>query len=258
MVPEPDSVQRFTNRVHDYVRSRPGYPADLASLARDHFALPSGAAVADVGSGTGKLSRLFLQEGFEVFGVEPNEAMRQAATAELGTWKTFHGLAGAAESLPLADGSMHLVVAAQAFHWFDHPAARREFLRVLRPEGGGMLIWNNRRTDSSRFLQDYEKMLLDHCPDYVNVGNKHYEDVELDEFFAGPFRSALLRNQQVLDAEEFQARIFSCSYTPAQGSARDALAEATQRLFVTYAEKDRVCIEYDTEVFYGRLHPPEL
>lgn len=255
MAPERDSVQRFDDRVEDYARYRPGYPADIVSIAREHLGLPSGARIADVGSGTGKSSLPFLEAGFEVFGVEPNAAMRAAATSELRRRNLFHSVDGTAEAMPLDDDSVSLVVAGQAFHWFDQRQARREFQRVLQPDGGLMLMWNNRRTESSLFLMEYEKLLLDHCPDYVNVGNRHYEDIELEEFFGGPFRSAVLRTQQRLDAQAFRGRLFSSSYTPASGDVRRALEAASRRLFEEHAVDGNVHFDYDTEVFYGRLAP---
>jgi SAM-dependent methyltransferase len=255
MAPERDSVQRFTDRVDDYARFRPGYPDDIVSIATGNLGLRSGAAIADVGSGTGKSSLPFLRAGFEVHAVEPNPRMRAAAETELAAWTSFHSLDGVAEDLPLEDGSVALVVAGQAFHWFDQAVARKEFQRVLVGDGGLMLLWNNRRTESSRFLVDYEKMLLDHCPDYVNVGNRHYEDIELEEFFGGPFRSARLQTQQTLDAVGFQGRLFSSSYTPGSGEERRALEEASRRLFDRHAVAGKVHIDYDTEVFYGHLAP---
>jgi SAM-dependent methyltransferase len=253
MAPERDSVNRFTDRVENYARYRPGYPDDIASIATQHLDLQPGAAIADVGSGTGKSSLPFLQAGFEVFAVEPNPAMRAAAEAELGRWKSFHSLAGTAEALPLEDHSIALLVAGQAFHWFDQPVSRREFQRVLIPHGGLMLIWNNRRTESSHFLLAFERLLIDLCPDYVNVGNKHYEDIELEEFFGGPFRSAVVHTEQTLDAEGFEGRLFSSSYTPSSGEARRILEEASRQLFAEHAVDGQVQFDYDTEVFYGRL-----
>jgi SAM-dependent methyltransferase len=253
MAPEPAGVQRFTNRVEDYALYRPGYPPEVTTLAKQFFDLPLGATVADVGSGTGKLSVEFLQAGFSVFGVEPNAAMRRAASHDLSTWEQFHNLAGIAEALPLRDDSVHLVVAGQAFQWFDQVRVRRECMSVLHPGGGVMLIWNNRRTASNAFLQEYEAMLLHHCPDYHNVGNKHYEAVEIAAFFGGRHESACLRYQQHMNLTALEGRIFSSSYTPASGPARQGLEQATRRLFAAHAVADRVCVDYDTEVFYGRL-----
>ena len=252
MVPDLTSVQRFTSRVADYVRYRPGYPPGLIPLAQTCFELSEGAVVADIGSGTGKLSAEFLRAGFEVLAVEPNEAMRNAAQ-DLTSWPLFHNLAGTAEALPLRDGSVALLVAGQAFHWFDQRESKREFKRVLRPGGGLMLIWNNRRTDSSAFLQEYEAMLQAHCPDYANVGNKHYDPKEIEAFFETRPEFACLRYEQRMDLKALRGRIFSSSYTPAEGSARRKLEDATQRLFAAHAVEDEVCVNYDTEIFYGKL-----
>jgi len=208
--------------------------------------------VADVGSGTGKLSHEFLQAGFEVFAVEPNEAMR-AATQHQTPPGRFHNLAGTAEALPLPDHCVQLLVAGQAFHWFDQEKCKPEFKRVLQPGGGLMILWNNRRTASSRFLQEYEDMLVQHCPDYANVGNQHYDPDEIHRFFDGQHESACLRYQQHHDETALLGRVFSSSYTPAAGPERQALEAATRELFARHAVDGRVCFDYDTEIFYGRF-----
>ncbi|HZM01238.1 MAG TPA: methyltransferase domain-containing protein, partial [Planctomycetota bacterium] len=131
MPSRPDSVSRFDDRVEDYVRARPGYPAAVVALLEQQ-GLPLGAAVADIGSGTGRLSELLLAAGHAVIGVEPNDAMRAAAAAGLGGQPRFRQLAGRAEATGLGRAAVDAVVAAQAFHWFDAAAARREFQRILR------------------------------------------------------------------------------------------------------------------------------
>ena len=254
MAPEPTSVQRFTNRVADYARCRPGYPANVVTIAVEHFALPVSARVADVGAGTGKLSVEFLRAGHEVFAIEPNDAMRSAAR-QLSKWPLFHNMAGTAERLPLRPQSIDLIVVAQAFHWFDQPKTKQEFQRVLRPSGGLLLVWNNRRTAESAFLQEYEKLLLDHCPQYADVGNKHYEENALREFFDGAgYHRVCLGYQQRLDLAAFVGRVFSSSYTPASGAARAQLKQATHQLFNRYATNNTVQIDYNTEMFLGCLH----
>src|ERR1700732_4152215 len=130
-----DSKQRFSNRVADYVRYRPGYPAEVLTLLRTQCGLKSGHVIADIGSGTGFLSELFLKNGNRVYGIEPNEAMRQAGEEYLASYDGFASINGSAEATTLDDASIDFVSAGQAFHWFEPVVARHEFRRILKPEG---------------------------------------------------------------------------------------------------------------------------
>ncbi len=127
-----DAKQRFSNRVADYIRYRPGYPSAIHEVLRAECGLRPGHVIADIGSGTGFLSELFLKKGNRVFGVEPNEAMRQAGEEYLASFDGFTSVNGSAEATTLDDASVDFVTAGQAFHWFDQNAARREF--IAHPE----------------------------------------------------------------------------------------------------------------------------
>src|SRR5712691_7831802 len=145
-----DAKQRFSNRVADYVRYRPGYPPAVLDLLRTDCGLRPDHVVADIGSGTGILSKLFLENGNRVFGVEPNAEMRQAGEEYLASYDGFSSIEGSAESTTLADSSVDFITAAQAFHWFDPQAARREFARILKPGGWVVILWNDRRMEEAR------------------------------------------------------------------------------------------------------------
>src|SRR2546425_7349716 len=154
-----DAKQRFSNRVADYARYRPGYPPAVLDLLRTECGLRPGHVIADIGSGTGLLSELFLKNGNRVFGVEPNEAMRQAGEEHLASYDGFTSINGSAEATALLNASVEFVTAAQAFHWFDPMAARREFLRILKPRGWFVVLWNDRRMEEAQPTRDYEGLL---------------------------------------------------------------------------------------------------
>src|SRR2546425_5633219 len=141
-----DAKQRFSNRVADYVRYRPGYPLALIDLLRAECGLRPDHVIADVGSGTGFLSRLFLDNGNRVFGVEPNEEMRQAGEEYLAAHDKFSSVSGSSEATALPEASVDFITAAQALHWFEPGATRREFLRSLKPHGWGIVVWTDRRS----------------------------------------------------------------------------------------------------------------
>ncbi|MEO0869068.1 MAG: class I SAM-dependent methyltransferase [Cyanobacteria bacterium J06642_11] len=176
-----NSTKRFSNRVQDYVKYRPDYPAALMTYLVECCGLQPQHVVADIGSGTGLLTQPFLQYGNRVYGVEPNAPMRSAAEDWLKTYDNFESVEGQAEMTTLAAASVDWIVAGQAFHWFDPLATRKEFARVLKPGGGIALIWNSRLV-SDPFHQAYEQFLLAHAPDYDVIRQQRPTAPELERF----------------------------------------------------------------------------
>ncbi len=250
----PDPTRRFSDRVENYVRYRPGYPEEILQTLRAETGLSPASAVADLGSGTGISAELLLREGCTVYAVEPNAEMRTAAEARLGENPGFHSVAGTAEATTLPERSVALVTAGQAFHWFDIPRTRAECLRILQPGGWATLFWNVRRTGSTPFLRAYEELLLTYGTDYARVRHENVGPDVLGEFFGpGGYRTAVFFNVQSFDLEGLTGRLLSSSYTPGPGHPNHApMLEELTRIFHTYQEEGRVRFEYDTEMFYGR------
>jgi SAM-dependent methyltransferase len=254
--PAPDARDRFTGRVDDYVRARPGYPKAIVDDLAATGMLAAGAVIADIGSGTGISSALFLAAGHEVVGIEPNAAMRAAAEASLARYPRFRSLPGSAEATGLPDASVDLVVAAQAFHWFDAARTRAEFRRILVEPGGVALIWNARRAAGTPFLAAYEALLLEFGTDYAQVGHRGVGAERLGPFFGGSWETRRYANAQELDLAGLRSRLLSSSYIPAAGRPEHvAMLERLASIFDAHAEDGRVRILYDTEVHAGRLTP---
>jgi SAM-dependent methyltransferase len=248
-----DPTGRFSDRVADYVRHRPGYPDAVYTLLREQAGLAPDAVIADIGAGTGISAALFLAHGHRVYAVEPNAAMRAAAVARLGDDPNFTAVDGSAEATTLPDASVDLVVAAQAFHWFRPAEAAREFCRVLRPDGGSgvALIWNTRRTDTP-FLAGYEALLQEFGTDYAAIDHRHTGPRAIEAFFTGPVTIDTLPNEQRFDRDALRGRLLSSSYAPAPGHPRHApMLAALDRLFDAHAEDGTVRFEYVTEIYRG-------
>jgi SAM-dependent methyltransferase len=251
-----DPTRRFSDRVENYARYRPGYPeAVVATLEREAGLTPS-SVVADVGSGTGISALLFLRLGCRVYGVEPNREMRGEAERRLAGYPGFTSVDGTAEATTLGDAAVDFVVAAQAFHWFDRPRARAELVRVLRPGGWVVVLWNRRLTDDTPFAVAYEALLLEHGTDYRQVDHRQVTPEQLAGFFAGPFESRTFANEQVFDLAGLRGRLLSSSYVPAPGDPRhQPMLDALERLFAAHQQQGRVRFDYATEMYFGRLGP---
>lgn len=250
----PDPRERFSTRVDAYVRHRPGYPDELLDAIRSAAALDPASVIADVGSGTGISTELLLRTGAVVFAIEPNAAMRAAAEAALGTHPRFRSIGATAEATTLPSASVDLVAAAQAFHWFDAPAARREFERILKPRGWVALFFNSRRTDGSRFLRDYEDLLQQFGTDYALVNHRNVGEDALREFFGGDFTTHRYATEQAFDYEGLEGRLLSSSYAPAAGQPGHApMLRRLRAIFDARQDGGRVRFAYDTELHLGRL-----
>ena len=250
-----DSKQRFSSRVGDYVRYRPSYPAAILEPLRDECGLTPASVVADIGSGTGLLSRLFLDNGNVVYGVEPNAEMRAAGEQLLQNYPRFHSVAASAENTTLPDASVDFAVAGQAFHWFNPEAAHREFARILKSGRWVAVIWNERRIETSALLRAYEDLLRKYSPDYAEVSAKYPEALRMAEFF-GPneVRHRSFPNEQLFDFEGLQGRLLSSSYSPPKDHPSHApMLTELRRIFDEHNESGRVRIEYTTHLYYGSL-----
>lgn len=248
----PDPKQRFSSRVDDYVRYRPRYPAALLPLLRDEMGLDDDWTVADVGSGTGFSAEPFLAAGHRVFAVEPNAEMRRAAETLQRDNPLFHSVEGSAEATGLEPASVDLVVAGQAFHWFDPVRARAEFGRILRPPGWVVLLWNTRRTEASAFLREYEALLEAFGTDYRAVRHDRIDASVLGPFFPAGYQRRTLPNEQRLDWPGLKGRLLSSSYTPGPlDPTRAPMLERLKEMFDRHQADGVVRLEYDTEVYFG-------
>ena len=246
---ETDPTRRFTVRAENYARYRPTYPREILRLLERECGLAPGAWIADIGSGTGMLAQLFLRFGCEVFCVEPNPEMRHLGERMLFREPGFSSIDGRAEATGLPDAVVDFVTAGQAFHWFNGPAARREFRRILKPGGWVVLVWNERKQQAG-FMADYDAMVRRYAAEREPIENS-----ALDLFFGpGAWRLCQLGNQQQFDLEGLRGRANSSSYAPLPDTPDyQPMMDDLQHLFLKYQREGVVTFFYDTNVYWGRL-----
>ena len=249
-----DPTGRFSSRVDDYIRYRPSYPREVVETLARECGLSEDSVVADIGSGTGFLSRLFLDFGYSVIGAEPNQEMREAGERILESYPKFASREGRAEATGLQGASVDLVAAGQAFHWFDAAVARAEFRRILREPRWVALVWNE-RLESGDFLVGYERLLQRYSSDYAKVDHRRIDARRITDFFEHrEWKLATFPNVQRFDWIGLRGRLESSSYAPRQGDANyEPLMGGMRELFDEYQAGGMVDFTYDTNLYYGKL-----
>src|SRR5258708_2279885 len=246
-----DSTRRFSDRVGDYVKYRPDYPKAILStlkVSRDWV-------VADIGSGTGISTELFLRGGNRVYAVEPNESMRAKAEELLAHYPGFVSVKGTAELTGLPAASIDLIISGQAFHWFDPVKSRQEFVRISRPGATVALIWNERLMETP-FESEYEELILHYAGDYKTINHKNITDKQIGEFFhPQAFVLHQFENGQDFDFGGLKGRLLSSSYIPKEGEKSAEMIGALEKLFGKHAANGKVRVRYDTKMYSGVLRP---
>ena len=250
-----DAKQRFSSRVADYTRYRPNYPPALLDLLAKECGLRPDHVIADIGSGTGLLSKLFLDHGNRVYGVEPNTEMRAGGEEFLRAYTNFTSINGSAEETTLAPASVDFITAGQAFHWFNVTAAEQEFRRILKLDGWVIVIWQDRRMAETAFAKEYETLLQRFGIDYKKVKSAYPGADKIRHFFdAGSFQSRDLPNHQVLDWDGLRGRLRSSSYAPTETHANyEPMMAELRRIFDTYQQNGTVRMEYFARIYFGKL-----
>jgi SAM-dependent methyltransferase len=254
LMPASNATTRFSDRVDNYARYRPGYPVEIVQTLKNECGLASEHVIADIASGTGLWTRLLLENGNAVFAVEPNGEMRKVGEQLLAGFSKFTSISGSAENTTLRSESVDFVTAAQAAHWFDRTQARREFVRILKPGGWLVLLWNERVIDSTKFLRDYEQLLLTYGTDYQEVRHERTTEAVNEFFDPAPYHERVFDYRQVFDYSGLEGRLLSSSYAPGPGHPRyEPMLKELRRIYEDCAVEGKIAFEYKTRLYFGML-----
>lgn len=247
-------IEPFTKTVQYYLKYRPSYPTEVLDLLVSECGLSKKSVIADIGSGTGFLAKLFLDYGNTVYGVEPNQAMREAGEAYLAQYSNFYSISGTAEATYLENASMDFITVGTAFHWFDVEKTKREFKRIAKPKAWVVLVWNVRDTESS-LICDYENLLLEYGNDYANSNAKKLDKVAMNTFFSEQaIKTASFRNVQQFDWEGFKGRLLSMSFILGPEDEKyKAMIEQLNNIFLRHEKNGIIEFLYKTNLYYSHI-----
>lgn len=215
------AARGFESGAGPYEAARPGYPDEALQIVVDAFDLGPKTRVLDLAAGTGKLTRRLVETGAEVVAVEPVAGMRSKLAEVV---PDVEVLDGASESIPLPDASVDVVTVAQAFHWFDAPAALTEIARVLKPGGGLALLWNE-RDESTPWVAEMSRIIRWHERTVSRYQNVDWAQVVADHGSYTPLQEQVVGWEQEMDREMLADRVRSISYIATMPvTARERLA----------------------------------
>lgn len=247
-----DTTKNFDGYAKDYTVGRPSYAAELIDYLFNNCNLNAESVIADIGSGTGKLSRQFLERGCRVYAVEPNNDMRHTSEIELADYERFYSVLGDAENTTLEDDSVDFITTAQAFHWFNGSQFRRECKRILKSSGRVALIWNVR--DMTDLLnQDLYNIYSKYCPQFKGFsGGIKKDDQRIKDFFNDHYTYVSFDNPLYFDRDKFIARSLSGSYSLKEGD-RDfnEYMDAINELFDKYSKDGIVVMANSSDAYIG-------
>ncbi|MDR3709004.1 MAG: class I SAM-dependent methyltransferase [Capsulimonadaceae bacterium] len=250
-----DSKERFSNKASDYEKYRPSYPEEFIAYLGDIIGINRSSKVADIGAGTGILTRLVGEIAGRIYAVEPNANMRRACEKFCEHLRSFTAIPGSAEKTELPDGSVDFITVGQAFHWFDPVATRIEFQRILKAGGKVILVWN-RREQETGLAREYANVLRQYCSDFAGpAGRGHASPEALAAFFrSGIYEERTFENNRMLTLEAFVGNSLSASHAPSAGDANYLpFIKALTSVFHTYSQSGKLPQPMMTRSYAGEV-----
>ncbi|WP_407310091.1 class I SAM-dependent methyltransferase [Desulfosporosinus sp. SB140] len=250
-----NSKEKFSNKVSDYVKYRPSYPKELIDYLINQVGFSQNTVIADIGAGTGKLTKLLADNVKFVYAVEPNDNMRSACNAYCKEYNNVAAIDGSAEDTGLHNHSIDFVTVAQAFHWFDRNKSRIEFQRILKPKGKVVLVWNSKVTENA-LIKENDEFFRRVCPDFkgfsggINIAPQAFADF----FKHGLCEHRLFGNDSLLKLEEYVGGSLSSSYAPSESDENyEEFIAGLKRLFEKYSSNGKILLPNKTHVYIGEI-----
>lgn len=247
-----DHMNKFTGKSSAYTLSRPGYAKGLFEYLVCDLEVNKQTVIADIGSGTGKLSQDLLKVAGIVYCVEPNDEMRQVAESLLSNQEGFISVKGTAEQTTLMDKSVDFILVGQAFHWFDANSFKLECQRILKETGKVILIWNSWIRDSEVIMK-YHELFQMFCPSFKGFSGG-LESRKICEFFENQYETKRVANHLVFNKESFINRARSASYSLIEGDEKfEDYMEALEKFFEKYAVDGILTMPNETVWYVGEV-----
>jgi ubiquinone/menaquinone biosynthesis C-methylase UbiE len=247
-----NSIGLFSDKAEIYNKYRLGYPNEILQYLYG-YGFDSNSIIADIGSGTGKLTRIFVENGNKIYAVEPNDNMRLIAENDFKENKNFISIIADAENTTLQNNSIQFIVVGQAFHWFNKDETMKEFKRIITENGVLMLIWYTAKYDT-QFLKKYEE-ILKFNPDYKgDIHKSKYTDEDLEKLFAKEFKKIKCHNNVEIDFDNVLGRFMSSSYSPKTGTELyNKSFNELRKIFDKYEMDNKIIFKYEMEIYIGRI-----
>jgi SAM-dependent methyltransferase len=249
-----DNTLKFTGKAAVYAKARPNYAPEFIDYLYKDVGMNSTSVIADIGSGTGILSKSLLERGSVVYCVEPNNDMRETAEKNLSGFTNFHSVMGTAESTTLPADSVDFIVVAQAFHWFDVENFKVECQRILKPNGKVILVWNS-RVITSELTKENALIFSKYCPNFVGFsGGAGDMDDDIAGFFNDDFELRRFSNDLQFDKTKFIERCLSASYSLKEtDSEYKSYISELEALFDKYSVNNILTMPNETVAYIGKV-----
>ena len=243
-------LNRFSDRVENYAKYRPSYPAAAIDKILENLTLPITGA--DIGAGTGIASRLLASKGVKVIAIEPNTEMRNAGIRD--NISSVEWRDGTAENTNLPNASVDLVTCFQAFHWFTPEPTLAEFCRILKPKGKLAVVWNF-RDENDEFTAEYSRIVRAASNNHPAESKMKSTEPLTETTYFKNFEEYTFVYQQELDLTGLIGRAKSVSYLPNQGEAYQQAISQLEDLYQQFKNQNGfVYITYRTSVHLGEVN----